>query len=253
MTVTSSRTMGNRQRARLGLLVYFGVVLTGSAVLQWLLLRAGDSIRNHLGLVLPLMWMPALASLVARLALREGVTDVSFRLGGGPSLRMSLIAWFYPLWVGIVAYGIAWGSGLALFQSPVVPGLPGITAPVVAFALLVAIRLTIGVPIAALAAAGEEFGWRGYMLTRLIDAGAPHPIFLSGIIWAAWHLPLVLGGVYAAGSNRLLRRSLRCRDSGAGFLPRPSSPGIGKYLAGRCGSLGVEFDHSGDLRLLDRA
>ncbi len=75
------------------------------------------------------------------------------------------------------------------------------TDPVEAFALLVAIRLIIGVPVAAVAAAGEEIGWRGYMLTRLIDAGLPHPIFLSGVIWSCWHLPLILGGVYASGSH----------------------------------------------------
>jgi hypothetical protein len=52
-----------------------------------------------------LMWMPALASLVARLALSEGVADVSFRFGGRLSFRTTLIAWFYPLLVGGIAYG----------------------------------------------------------------------------------------------------------------------------------------------------
>jgi membrane protease YdiL (CAAX protease family) len=208
--MTLSATVGIRQRARMGLLVYFGVLATGSGALEWLLLRAGDSIRNHLGLVLPLMWMPALASLVARVALHEGFADVSFRTGGRPSLRVTFIAWLYPLCVGAAAYGLAWGVGLAAFKLPVVPGLPTVTAPVAAIVLLVMIRLIVGVPIAALAAAGEEFGWRGYMLTRLIDAGAPHPILLSGVIWAFWHLPLVLGGVYAAGSYRLVSAGLFC-------------------------------------------
>jgi membrane protease YdiL (CAAX protease family) len=48
-------------------------------------------------------------------------------------------------------------------------------------------------------AAGEEIGWRGYMLTRLIDAGVPKPVLASGIIWGVWHVPLILGGVYLAG------------------------------------------------------
>lgn len=194
--------------ARQGLITYFGVLLAGSVVFEWLLLRAGDSIRNHVGLVLPLMWMPALASLVARLSLREGASDVSFRLGGRAGARMTLLGWLFPLAVGTVAYGLAWSAGLAIFRRPEVPGLPTVTAPITAFAVVLAIRLTIGVPIAALAAAGEEIGWRGYMLTRLIEAGVPHPVLVSGLIWAGWHLPLVLGGVYASGSNPLPSASL---------------------------------------------
>src|SRR5712692_4975677 len=182
--------------ARRGLIIYFGVLLTGSIVFEWLLLRAGDSIRNHVGLVLPLMWMPAVAAVVARRLLGEGASDVSFWLGGRAGGRMTLLAWLFPLAVGALAYGLAWSTGLAVFKRPDVPGLPAVTAPVAAFALLLAIRLTIGVPIAALAAAGEEIGWRGYMLTRLIEAGVPRPIFVSGLIWAGWHLPLILGGVY---------------------------------------------------------
>jgi membrane protease YdiL (CAAX protease family) len=50
-------------------------------------------------------------------------------------------------------------------------------------------------------AAGEEIGWRGYMLTRLIDARVPAPILTSGIVWALWHLPLVLGGGYPVASS----------------------------------------------------
>jgi uncharacterized protein len=56
----------------------------------------------------------------------------------------------------------------------------------------------------SLFAAGEELGWRGYMLTRLIDAGVPRPILASGLIWGLWHIPLVLAGLYAAGSSPVL-------------------------------------------------
>ncbi|MGR5911843.1 CPBP family glutamic-type intramembrane protease [Bacillus cereus] len=39
---------------------------------------------------------------------------------------------------------------------------------------------------------GEEMGWRGYMLTRLIDAEFSRPILISGLIWATWHVPIVI-------------------------------------------------------------
>ncbi|MEZ4663934.1 MAG: CPBP family intramembrane glutamic endopeptidase [Caldilineaceae bacterium] len=53
-------------------------------------------------------------------------------------------------------------------------------------------------------AVGEEIGWRGYMLTRLIDARVPIPVLASGLIWGVWHLPMLLGGIYQTGPNVLL-------------------------------------------------
>jgi membrane protease YdiL (CAAX protease family) len=39
---------------------------------------------------------------------------------------------------------------------------------------------------------GEEFGWRGYLLPRLMPLGQNWAILVSGVIWACWHLPLNL-------------------------------------------------------------
>ena len=55
--------------------------------------------------------------------------------------------------------------------------------------------------LSCLSAFGEEVGWRGYMLTRLITAEVPKPVFISGLVWGFWHLPLILSGQYAAGSR----------------------------------------------------
>src|SRR5947207_6694868 len=57
------------------------------------------------------MWMPALASILVRLARREGFADVSFRFGG----RRTWVALLLPYAVGLVAYGVAWATGLATF------------------------------------------------------------------------------------------------------------------------------------------
>src|SRR5439155_361470 len=69
----------------------------------------------------------------------------------------------------------------------------------VAFVINLAVAATVGTANCALTAAGEEIGWRGYMLTRLVDAGLPKPILTSGLIWGLWHVPLVLGGAFLVG------------------------------------------------------
>ena len=89
--------MTSREQARRGLAVYFGVVLVISAALEgWIIAHGG--LGGPTGWpVLPLMYTPALGSIVARLAGREGFADGSFRWGGSIGTRASLTAWLPPV------------------------------------------------------------------------------------------------------------------------------------------------------------
>jgi membrane protease YdiL (CAAX protease family) len=168
------------------LTIYFAIVVLLSAAIEGFII-----LNPHLdGLIAGLMLVPALASVMARLVLREGFSDVSFRFGGRRGWSAILQAIIFPIVVGLVAYGIAWTTGLARLDPQPVGGL------VVPFA--------IGVVVSLVVVSVEEIGWRGYMLTRLIDAGVPRPILASGVIWGLWHVPLVLAGVYAAGPSPAL-------------------------------------------------
>ena len=41
---------------------------------------------------------------------------------------------------------------------------------------------------------GEEVGWRGYLLPRLLPLGQWPALLISGIVWGLWHAPVVLLG-----------------------------------------------------------
>src|SRR5688500_15341996 len=99
--------------ARRGLLIYGLVLIVLSAACQGALIVRGKPINEEQSLILLLMWTPAVASVVARLFLREGFRDVSFRLRPRVAWRSLLLAWLHPLGVGAVAYGAAWTAGLA--------------------------------------------------------------------------------------------------------------------------------------------
>jgi membrane protease YdiL (CAAX protease family) len=188
------------QRARQGLAIYFSVLVPGSALLEWLVLRTGDPIEKHHGLIFALMWIPALASLAARIMLREGIRDVSFRFGGVKGARSILLAWIYPLAVAGPAYGLAWLAGMAIFSPPLLePFNLQLAPPLTRFGVLLGLSFSLAAVFGTLFAAGEEIGWRGYMLTRLIDAKIPRPVLVSGLIWGLWHVPLILNGQYASG------------------------------------------------------
>jgi membrane protease YdiL (CAAX protease family) len=203
---SSNGDMAQMNQARRGLLLFFALLVPLSALLEGIIIAT-----HNLSWAILLMWIPALSSIITRLLRREGFADVSFRFGGYHWWRAILFALVFPTGVGLVAYGIAWSIGLAHFVSPTGGASDAIMkvlsltvhSPLLNFALRLLLATTLGTVVGILTAAGEEIGWRGYMLTRLIDAGCPRPILVSGLIWGLWHLPLIFAGLYATGPSAL--------------------------------------------------
>ena len=190
------------RRARLGLLL-FALILTPLALLGYWLSSVAKGTAPPLVPNLPLMAAPALSSVITRLVLREGFTDVSFRSGGRRSAQALLLGLVVPLLVGSLAYGTAYLAGLARFAPPALPLVGSTVGPVTGFALTLALAASLGTLVLLPAAAGEEIGWRGYLLPRLIEARAPRPALSSGLIWGAWHLVQLLASGYAAAPSPL--------------------------------------------------
>lgn len=46
----------------------------------------------------------------------------------------------------------------------------------------------------AVFAFGEEWGWRGYLLQKLLPLGQWPALLISGAVWGLWHLPVILLG-----------------------------------------------------------
>lgn len=191
--------MATREQARRGLAIYFTVVLGVSAALEsWIISHGG--LQGPAGwLVLPLMYTPALGSIVARLVGREGIRDISFRWGGATGTRASIAAWLLPVAVGLAAYGVAWATGLVEFAAPTRGRFGDIANPAFRLLALIPLALTVGTVQSCVSAFGEELGWRGYMVPRLVEAQVRSPDVVSGLIWCAWHVPLILWGGYSVG------------------------------------------------------
>jgi CAAX protease family protein len=185
-TPTTFTDGDSRRQARRGLAIYFAIVVALSAAIEGFVISRPDLD----GLIAGLMLVPTVASVVARLVLHEGFSDVSFRFGGRRGLRAIVLSLIFPVGIGLVAYGTAWTTGLAHFDPPPLGALIAVFAG--------------GLVVSVVLVSGEEIGWRGYMLTRLVDSGVPRPVFASALIWAVWHVPLVVAGVYAAGLSPLL-------------------------------------------------
>lgn len=159
-----------------------------------------------------LMWIPGLASVLFRLLLREGFADVGWRIG-----KVRFWAWAYIGPLGLASLSIL--LALVLGRVTVAPHLSDQTmleavffklswpmrdAPVGGLLIqrFLAVAL-ISIGPGFFCAFGEELGWRGYLLPRLMQAGWPSPLLLSGVVWGLWHLPLFVFTGYAHGAVAL--------------------------------------------------
>ncbi len=71
---------------------------------------------------------------------------------------------------------------------------PAVIPPMPVLVGIQLIVVVVAAPINALAAVGEEIGWRGFLLPRLLPLGTVPAIVVGGVVWALWHAPLILLG-----------------------------------------------------------
>lgn len=190
-----------RSRRELSVFFAFLIPLTAISYLMMFLLHLPD---------LFLIWTPAISSILTRLSLRMKFDDISLRFGGKKTLYSLLLVFAFTFLVAGISYGLAWSLGLAHFVVPnsiihrIPKSLPGSSNPIFSFIWLIFIQATLGTLISAIVVAGEEIGWRGFMLTRLIEAKLPYPLLLQGLIWGLWHVPYIVSGSYGPGANPVL-------------------------------------------------
>lgn len=139
-------------------------------------------------LIYPGTFAPSLMA-TALTALEQGSAGVSALYSrlvkGDVKLRWYLFAFFYMLVVKLVvalAHRTTYGVWPPFTDEP--------------FYILVAATILSTV---LLVQAGEELGWRGYMLPCLAARfGYAWSSIMVGVVWAAWHLPLF----YIAGADK---------------------------------------------------
>jgi len=61
--------------------------------------------------------------------------------------------------------------------------------------------LIVNTAVGLVPAIGEEYGWRGYLLPRLLPLGETAATLILAVIWALWHLPILLIGLNYPGQS----------------------------------------------------
>jgi uncharacterized protein len=131
------------------------------------------------------MFTPLLSVLIMMLVVtRDGYTKAGWATLGlhRAGLRWWVLALLGPLAMMSAVYGIVWSTGAAQAVMP-----DGLFTPAA-----LASMLGSGLGLSCALALGEEIGFRGYLLPRLMQLGTTRALLLSGLLHALWHLPLML-------------------------------------------------------------
>jgi len=185
--------------------LYLQLTLAFSAVVWTFIIWSGH-LDMGFGLMIPaIMWCPALAALATCRLLRREIRCLAWRW---PNNGYMAAAYFVPLAYASVAYAAVWTSRLGAWNSEFVGliaqdfGLHGLPAWGSLTLFLMAMA-TGGVILNISTALGEEIGWRGFLVPELAKRMSFTRVsLLSGIVWAAWHSPLLFFADYNAGTNR---------------------------------------------------
>jgi hypothetical protein len=142
-------------------------------------------------------------------------------------LRGQLIAFGLTLLITVAASAVVWATPLASFVVPedgIIDSLLSFLIQVVLFTLTFALL--------------EEIGIRGYLLPKLLPLGRTTALALSGLVWATWHMPLILLTPVFPVGNKLLAPVLR-HGGGRKFRLRiPEAPHRQRVarFSGACGA-----------------
>ena len=193
-----------------------GVFLALAFGLSWLLalpLWFGDGLASPwlYPVALAVMTTPAIAALVV-VFLVERPTHRARTLGLWPLTPVRRLLGYSALGIfgsiALVLVALPIGALLGVYPADFVHfsayrevlaqqlratgvGLPMSTGALVALQLAL---LPLAAVINLVPALGEELGWRGWLLPRLMPLGPLPALLVSGVVWGVWHAPLVLLG-----------------------------------------------------------
>jgi|SRR5215216_1644622 len=173
----------------------FSVLVLLMALVAALLIRFLDFTPN-LGMWILWSCTPTVAALIMLLVLTgDGYSREGWKVLGLHRLALSVwwIAFGLALLITVAASAVVWAIPLASFVMPE----GGILGSLIHLLIqIVILMFTFSL--------AEEIGMRGYLLPNLLPLGRTRALVLSGLVFATWHMPLILLTPLFPISNELI-------------------------------------------------
>ena len=168
------------QTTRNSLVAFLVLTFTVSSIF-WARSFSGASLAQ---VAAPLMWTPGAAALVTQLVFYRTLAGLGWRPG---PWRYWAVGVLTPIAYCLVVYVPVWLAGVGQFDR----GDAGRMLPFLPMALVTNLFTALG----------EEIGWRGFLVPAFYRArGFAWAGLATGILWGLWHVPLIIGGGYDAGT-----------------------------------------------------
>ena len=140
-----------------------------------------------------LMLAPGLAAVITYLVFERSLRSVGWKLGKVQYLLLGLVI---PLVYCSIEYGLVWLTGRGKYNGQ--------------FPLNFPIFLVTMLFNGTLSAVLEEVAWRGFLVPKMMELTSfTKTALITGLIWAAWHYPLIIFSNVRLG-NTPLGYSLVC-------------------------------------------
>ncbi|HLY80800.1 MAG TPA: type II CAAX endopeptidase family protein [Caulobacteraceae bacterium] len=196
----------NQRRAAWELAAHLALTFTLTWGISAVLVGFPDQVRTLVGAATPLnrswlfalaVWSPTLSAVVVSLSF-AGLASLGAL--AAQALRPASILWIAIAVFGFPAAILAFGLG----ERVIAPGgqhfidlhALAVGAPTLLLASFTSLAIVND------GGLGEEPGWRGFALSRLLQFMGPLPAGLAlGAVWGVWHLPAFLAQGGLAGSN----------------------------------------------------
>lgn len=157
----------------------------------------GGALANYFFILTP--W---LANIATRLITKEGWGNLMLRPNLKRGWRFYLAAWLLPFLATLVGgaafyllFSQSFDPNLGVLQKLIANTPSAAVSPWLVLLSMSLSILIISSPINMVVSMGEEFGWRGYLLPKLVErfaGGSRKAALLTGLIHGVWHWPLIL-------------------------------------------------------------
>lgn len=200
---------------RIGLFLFFAfgiawaialwIYLTGSLANSPELFAGTGITLAFVAVTFGYMFAPTYAQVLTRLFTREGWKELHLGLNLAKGWPAWLAAWLGPIalcLLGAALYFLVFPSQVDLslpvmnemLQQVQTQGTPLDLSPTTLLLVLLGVAVLAAPLINSFFTFGEEFGWRAYLQPKLMPLGFRKAMVLMGLIWGAWHWPLIAMG-----------------------------------------------------------
>lgn len=163
------------------IIIFLIITFALSSICYFIYLYYGEAAKNITAL---LMWCPGLSAITVRKIFYKKERVFGFGKCKTKYIAMGIL--LPVLYLG-VSYGVYWVVNPSVFTGQVYSNSVGLMISVFFSSILTAM--------------GEEIGWRGFLLPKMSEIlNYKYIVIICGLIWAVWHYPLMIAGLYKAGT-----------------------------------------------------